>query len=42
MLLSQFPLTFHEIVNGMPIYHIADDYSRADWDCLRDHLRDVP
>ena len=21
---------------------IAYDYSRADWDCLRDHLRDVP
>ena len=26
----------------MPIYHIVYDYFRADWDCLRDHLRDVP
>ena len=25
-----------------PFYHIAFDYSRADWDGLRDHLRDVP
>ena len=25
-----------------PFYRIAYDYSRADWDCLRDHLRDVP
>ena len=23
-------------------HHIAYDYSRADWDGLRDHLRDVP
>ena len=23
-------------------HHIAYDYSRADWDCLHDHLRDVP
>ena len=23
-------------------YHIAYDYSHADWDGLRDHLRDVP
>ena len=42
MLLSQFPWTFHQFVNGMPIYHIAYDYSRDDWDCLRDHLTDVP
>ena len=23
-------------------HRIASDYSRADWDVLRDHLRDVP
>ena len=40
MLLSQFPLTFHQIHNGMPrfIAYIAYDY----WESLRDHLRDVP
>ena len=25
-----------------PFHGIAYDYSRADWDGLRDHLRDVP
>ena len=25
-----------------PFHHIAHDYSPADWDHLRDHLRDVP
>ena len=25
-----------------PFHLIAYDYSRADWDGLRDHLRDVP
>ena len=25
-----------------PFYRIAYDYSRADWDGLRDHLGDVP
>ena len=25
-----------------PFHFIADDYSCADWDGLRDHLRDVP
>ena len=25
-----------------PFHRIAYDYSRADWDSLRDHLRDVP
>ena len=25
-----------------PFHHIAYDYSRADWDGIRDHLRDVP
>ena len=43
MLLSQFPLTFHQIYNRMPpFHHIAYDYSRADWDDLHDHLRDAP
>ena len=38
MLLSQLPLIFHQIYNGMPRFI---DYSRADWDGLREHLRDV-
>ena len=44
MLLCQFPLTFYQICNGMPgfIACITFDYSHADWDRLRDHLRDVP
>ena len=25
-----------------PFHHIACDYSRADWDSLFEHLRDVP
>ena len=25
-----------------PFHHVAYNYSRADWDGLRDHLRDVP
>ena len=41
MLLSQFPLTFHQIHKGMPRF-IACDYSFADWDGLPDPLRDVP
>ena len=41
MLLSQFPLTFHQIHKGMPRL-IACDYSFADWDGLPDPLRDVP
>ena len=43
MLLSQFPLTF--TINSKqdtPFHPMAYDYSRADWDGLRDHLRDVP
>ena len=27
---------------GTPFHRVAYDYSRADWDGLRDHLRDVP
>ena len=25
-----------------PFHHVAQDYSRADWNGLRDHLRDAP
>ena len=44
MLLCQFPLTFYQTYNGMPgfIACITFDFSHADWDRLRDHLRDVP
>ena len=31
MLLSQFPLTFHQIHDNAPFHDIAYDYSRADW-----------
>ena len=42
-MLSQFPLTFHQIHSERPRF-IAYfyDYSRADWDSLCDYLRDVP
>ena len=26
----------------VPFHHITNDYSRANWDSLRGHLRDVP
>ena len=26
----------------VPFHHIAYNYSRTDWDGLRDHLKDVP
>ena len=43
MLLSQSPLTFHQIHNrDAPFHCIAYDYSHADWDGLCNHLRDVP
>ena len=29
-------------INHTPFHRMAYDYSRADWDGLRDHLRDVP
>ena len=39
-------LSFHLLSNklktGCPFHRIAYDYSCTDWDCLRDHLRDVP
>ena len=41
MFLSQFPLAFHCIHNGIPRF-IALLNSRADWNGLHDHLRDVP
>ena len=39
--LSQFPLTSYPIHDDM-FHHIAYGYSRADWDCLCDHVRYVP
>ena len=39
--MSQFPLTFRQTQNGFPFHLVAYDYSRADWDGLHDHLRDV-
>ena len=43
MLLSQFPLTFHQIHIRMPPFHCIDyDYSRTDWYGLHDHLRNAP
>ena len=42
MLLSQFPLTLHQKSQWDALFHHkAYDYSCADWDGLRDHLRDV-
>ena len=43
IILSQFPLTFSVSIDSKrdaPIHR--NDYCRADWDGLRDHLRDVP
>ena len=34
-----FPINLKQ---DTPFYRVAYDYSRADWDGLRDHLRDVP
>ena len=43
MLLSQFPFDFPTKSQQDALFHrTAYDYSRADWDGLRDHLRDVP
>ena len=42
MLFPQFPLTPHQIQNGMPHFTVLFDYSRADWDGFSDHLTDVP
>ena len=36
-------IDFHSTSQGgAPFRRIGYDYSRADWDGLRDHLRDVP
>ena len=32
----------HVVVSVSPFHRVAYDYTRADWDGLRDHLRDVP
>ena len=40
VLLSQFPLTFHQTQNRMP-HFITYDYSCADWDSLHNHFRGV-
>ena len=40
-MLSQFPLTFHQIHNRVPCF-IASDYFCAYWDGLCDHLGDLP
>ena len=42
MLLSQFPLTFHQIQNVMPCFMTVYDYSQANWGSLCDHLRQIP
>ena len=43
MLLSKFPFTFLLSSKKDALFHcIAYDYSRADWDGVRDHLRDIP
>ena len=44
MLLSQYLLTFHYIQNRIPhfVASLMTIHSRADWDCLCNHLRDVP
>ena len=34
-----FPINLKQ---DTPFHRMAYDYSRADWDGLRDHLRDVP
>ena len=44
MLLYQFPLTSHpsNSQQDAPFHRSAYDYTRANWDSPRDHLRDVP
>ena len=36
---TEFPINSQR---DAPFHRIAYDYSRADWEDLRDHLRDVP
>ena len=42
MLLPQFHWLSIKLKPGGLFHHIGYDYSRADWDDLRDHLEDVP
>ena len=43
MLLSQFPLNFYLKLKGdAPFYFTPVDSSCADWDGLRDHLKNSP
>ena len=43
MLFSQFPWIFpSDPKRDAQFQCIAYDYSRVDWDALRDHVRDVP
>ena len=43
MFLSRFPLTFLQTQKGdAPFHCTAYDYSHADWDGLRGHLKHVP
>ena len=43
LLLSQFPSTFRQTQKWTPLFYCtAYDYSRADWDDLCDHLRNIP
>ena len=42
MLLSQFSLTIHQTQRDSLFQCTTYDYSRADWDGLHDHLRDMP
>ena len=42
MWLPWFPLTFHQTKWDAPFHWVGCDYCCADWDNLRDHLRDVP
>ena len=39
---SSFHRLSFKLKTDAPFHRIADDYSRADWDSLRYHLRDVP
>ena len=42
MMLSQFPFTFHHVHKRMSHFIALIKTSRADWDGLCDHLRDIP
>ena len=42
MLLTQFSLYLPRTPQDASFHYISYDYSRAEWDGLRDHLKDVP